>query len=596
MRMISAIRTTLLRFLFIVSICASVPAEMRADFNVSLRGRLDPLAGDLRYGDVWGEGRYAYVATYNTPPPDSQRGSGVLIIDISNPSEPRLAGHYLPPSGARFQDVVVIDGIGYFSSENGGGVHIVDVRNPASPQLLSQVTPAEGGYPFVHEIAVSNGVLYEADSRTATVKAFDVRDPSSPTLLRNIVTTDPLFIHAITVINSRLYTSGWGGRTDIFDVRNILTEAPVLLGTAVSGDRSHSTWVSSDGRLLVSARETINGDVRIFDISDPAHPVLRSTITAQDLGISAFSPHNPFIVGDLLFISWYQAGLQILDISEPSRPRRVGEYDTYSDPQITGFRGNWGVYPFLGFDRVLLSDLDGGLYVVDVTEAVPGPQTVSAASFERHAVTARSIVAAFGSDLTAGTESASLLPLPTMLGGTTVSITDSRGVERTAPLFFVSPGQINYQVPGETAEGPAIVTITGSDGRSARGVFFVNKPAPSIFTLDQNGTGEAAALDGFTFEGGPFATTRPDGSPNVIAVYLTGLGEDATDVDADVRTEVEARIDGAPVEVLYAGRAPGYAGLNQINLVLGSGIIAGPHTLTISRGEFESRSVIISTR
>jgi hypothetical protein len=69
----------------------------------------------------------------------------------------------------------------------------------------------------------------------------------------------------------------------------------------------------------------------------------------------------------MLFVSWYQAGLQVIDLSDPAAPVRVGEFDTFPDPTVTGFRGNWGVYPFLGLDRVLLSDLDGGLYVVDAT-------------------------------------------------------------------------------------------------------------------------------------------------------------------------------------------------------------------------------------
>jgi hypothetical protein len=77
--------------------------------------------------------------------------------------------------------------------------------------------------------------------------------PSAPAFIRNIQTTDSFFIHAITALNGRLYTSGWNGNTDIFDIRNILTSAPTLLGTVVSGDRSHSSWVSSDARLLVSA-------------------------------------------------------------------------------------------------------------------------------------------------------------------------------------------------------------------------------------------------------------------------------------------------------------------------------------------------------
>jgi hypothetical protein len=55
----------------------------------------------------------------------------------------------------------------------------------------------------------------------------------------------------------------------------------------------------------VSAREIAGGNVRIYDISNPSGVTLVSTLTAASLGINAHSPHNPLIMGDLLFISWY---------------------------------------------------------------------------------------------------------------------------------------------------------------------------------------------------------------------------------------------------------------------------------------------------
>jgi photosystem II stability/assembly factor-like uncharacterized protein len=73
--------------------------------------------------------------------------------------------------------------------------------------------------------------------------------------------------------------------------------------------------------------------------------------------------------------------------------------------------------------------------------------TVSAASFSRSALAVESIAAAFGQNFATRTEVAGGLPLPTQLAGTTITILDSLGVERLAPLFFVSPQQINYLIP-----------------------------------------------------------------------------------------------------------------------------------------------------
>lgn len=563
------------------------PVIASAQVKLRLLGHLDPFDGDNRYADVWGEGNYAYLASFN--------GNGIMIIDVSSPATPRMVGHYNPETGGRFQDVMVINGVGYFSSENRGGLHIVDVSNPANPVLLSQITSEQNGFPNVHELSVSDGVLYEADSRTNIVKVFDVRDPRNPRYLRDIQTTDTRFIHAAIAVNGRLFTSGWGGKTDIYDVRNILNEAPVLLGVVDSGTASHASWPSNDGKLLASARETTNGDVRLFDISNPANPVQLVSISAQSLGLEAFTAHNPYIVGNLLFVSWYQAGLAVIDISNPTQPKLAGVYDTYPG-SVNGFDGCWGTYPFLGFDKVLISDLDGGLYIVDATGALAGPATVSAASYGFSAVTSKSIVTAFGINLANATLTASTSLLPTTLGGANISVLDNKGVERFAPLFFVSPNQINYQIPAGTSPGAALVKFTNSNGQTISGSTIIASKAISIFTMDASGSGEAAALDAFDYTRPPFKATRSDGEPNIIAVFCTGLGENGTDADGNFAAGIEARLDGQAVKVLYAGRAPGFTGLNQLNILFPPGLAAGNHKLAVTGNGFNSNPVSITVR
>ena len=567
-------------------LAAFFSSAANAQSAIKLLSQLDPFDGENRYSDVWGEGNFAYLGSFN--------GNGVMIVDISTPTAPRMVGHYNPAEGGRFQDVMVINGIGYFSSENRGGVHIVDVRNPASPALLSQVTPDKNGFPNVHELFVADGVLYEADSRTTVIKIFDVRDPRNPVFVRDIQTTDTRFIHAVVCVNGRLFTSGWSGKTDIYDVRNVLTAAPPLLGSFDSGTSSHASWPSNDGQLLASARETSGGDVRLFDISNPASPVQLAAISAQSLGLEAFSAHNPYIVGNLLIVSWYQAGLVVLDISDPRQPRLLGNYDTHQG-QASGFDGCWGVYPFLGFDRVLLSDMDGGLFVVDATAAQSGPRTVSAASFGFSAISSKSIVAGFGVNLSNATLSATSSLLPTSLGGASIAVLDFKGVERLSPLFFVSPFQINYQIPAGTAPGPALLKFTNG-AQVVTGSTIVASSAISIFTTNLSGTGPAAALDAFTFTGAPFNAAQSNGQPNIIAVFCTGLGEDATDLDGNFAASIQATIDDQPVTVTYAGRAPGYVGLNQLNIVFPVGITSGNHRLGVTRNGVTSNSVTITIR
>ncbi|NOT59989.1 MAG: choice-of-anchor D domain-containing protein, partial [Acidobacteria bacterium] len=113
--------------------------------------------------------------------------------------------------------------------------------------------------------------------------------------------------------------------------------------------------------------------------------------------------------------------------------------------------------------------LRAGTYYVGITNCGPGAANftltatvtggtaalaaVSAASFRGTELASESIASAFGTNLATETAKASTATLPTTLGGTTVRVRDSAGTERLAPLFFVSPGQINFLMPQGTALG-----------------------------------------------------------------------------------------------------------------------------------------------
>lgn len=206
--------------------------------------------------------------------------------------------------------------------------------------------------------------------------------------------------------------------------------------------------------------------------------------------------------------------------------------------------------------------------------------TVSAASFGAlPVISADSIVAAFGVGLATATEVATTLPLPTTLAGTTVKVLDALGVERAAPLFFVSAGQVNYLIPPGTATGPALVTVTASDGRVSTGTVEVSPVAPGLFTANASGRDVPAANallyrpDGSS-SSQPVArfdtaTNRfvaepldlgPEGARLFLVLFGTGI-KARTDLAA-----VTARIGGIDAPVSYAGAQGGFVGLDQINI------------------------------
>ena len=74
--------------------------------------------------------------------------------------------------------------------------------------------------------------------------------------------------------------------------------------------------------------------------------------------------HNAYIKRDYAYISHYESGLKVVDISDPNNITEVGYYDTYPQGETPNFHGAWGTYPFFSSGKILISDIETGLYVV----------------------------------------------------------------------------------------------------------------------------------------------------------------------------------------------------------------------------------------
>ncbi len=216
---------------------------------------------------------------------------------------------------------------------------------------------------------------------------------------------------------------------------------------------------------------------------------------------------------------------------------------------------------------------------------------VSAASFDGSVLATESIASAFGSNLTTRTEVATSQPLPTTLGGVTLKLKDSAGAERTAPLFFVSPGQVNFQVPPGTATGVASLTLTTSNGSIATGTMPIAEVAPSLFSASANGQGLAAAV-ALRIRNGQQSfelIARYDAAQNRIVAVPLDLGPETDQVflilyGTGLRyrsgvSGVRVKLGGTDAPVLFAGVQNDFVGLDQVN-------IAVPRSLA-GRGEVE---------
>jgi uncharacterized protein (TIGR03437 family) len=233
-------------------------------------------------------------------------------------------------------------------------------------------------------------------------------------------------------------------------------------------------------------------------------------------------------------------------------------------------------------DAVITAGGSGGIGVSSVaiilnTFALPGLANVSAASFELGPVTAESIVSAFAAHLATDTKPAPSIPLPTILAGTTVRVRDAAGTERLAPLFYASPGQVNYEVPPGTALGTATVTITASDNTSISAPLQIVPVAPGIFELNSNALVAANVL---RVKPGNVQTAeavfKVDPTTKQLVALPVDLGP-ATDqvylliYGTGIRgrshlSAVSVTIGGASAKVSYAGPQGFFVGLDQVNV------------------------------
>jgi uncharacterized protein (TIGR03437 family) len=164
---------------------------------------------------------------------------------------------------------------------------------------------------------------------------------------------------------------------------------------------------------------------------------------------------------------------------------------------------------------------------------------------------------------------------PKQLGGLTVTVGGA-----AADLVMVSPSQINFVVPLTAPFGTASVFVAAGLQTIAVGTASISPTAPAIFTADASGKGFGAILNGIDFSGPPFSLTTSAGGGNqvgtIVAVYGTGFrfaGGSVSAQPGDVSPHVTASatsVTGATwsLPVLYAGPAPGFEGLDQVNVQL----------------------------
>ena len=183
---------------------------------------------------------------------------------------------------------------------------------------------------------------------------------------------------------------------------------------------------------------------------------------------------------------------------------------------------------------------------------------------------------------------------------------------KEAPLFYVGPGQVNAQVPVELAADRQLQALVETNGvPSAPEPLQTAGNRPGIFTLGGKYGNQGAVLIANTNRLAMPVTADVPSQPaplgGLISIYSTGLGPTDPSVGsgepgpsgplAVVKTPVTVTIGGQAAAVSFAGLAPGFAGVFQINAQVPAGVAPGDAVpVVLTQGGFRSNTATIAVR
>lgn len=353
--------------------------------------------------DIWGHvdlntGNEFAIMTIN---------NGVAVFDVTNPSEPAEVGT-ISGVNSSWRDVKVYQ---YFNESinlwqayaysitegNNGGVSIVDLNNlPHSISLVEKNNVVSTSHNiYISNVDYSLNIALPGQTPSLQVVgantkggAFQSYSLATPTTLNNVTTKNygsgythdgaSLAIEDQRSINDCGLLSGSCTVFIDFNEKEMklwnITDPnnAAQLGTAEYNDVAksnqyvHSGWGTEDKQFVLlhdefdENRGGLNTTVRIFSIENLTTPMQVGQWTGPTRAID----HNGFVRGNRYYMSNYERGLTVLDITDPANPSQVGFFDTYTPSNGANFNGAWGVYPFLPSGNILVSDINSGLYVL----------------------------------------------------------------------------------------------------------------------------------------------------------------------------------------------------------------------------------------
>ncbi len=310
---------------------------------------------------------------------------GLAIVDLSDPFAPFLAAFMeTQTSSSSWRDMKVYEDFVYVVSEaNGHGLQVLDLTQlrelTAYPVILDPTTFV-GSFSDAHNVIVDeeSAMLYVVGSNLASggLVAFDISNPSNPLLVGDYgeagYTHDA---HAVVYNGPDIEHQGkslvFGANANklaIVDATDPTDMASLSVSFYSDLSYTHQCWLTEDHRYLLLGDELdeqnqgFNTRTLIWDVQDLENPFLLGEHFSEVAAID----HNQYVVGNLLFQSNYRAGLRMLSLTnvDSGELSEIGYFDVDPTSDAAIFSGTWSNFPFFNSGLVVVTSIEGGIYIV----------------------------------------------------------------------------------------------------------------------------------------------------------------------------------------------------------------------------------------
>jgi len=394
-----------LLLIFFISLSNNFKAQTYPSLNINLLAHLAPEtdatgSDNRKYSGCWGW----YQATKNKEYAIVGTSSKTYFIDVTNPTAPVICDSVkAKKNGCTWREIKNYQNYCYIVSDDNppNTFQIVDMQY--LPDSVHVVHNGTTYFERSHTIFVDHDRLYCGAPKDVTtgyespMRVYSLANPENPVLLARLeddISNNQIdYVHDMFVRNDTIFAStGWKGLQILkFDtVTNHFSLIQTYDGYPYDG-YNHSSWQTDNRKTMVFADEVpASLPAKVIDVSDLNNIMIVDTINSNALA----TPHNPYIVGNnWCWISTYQDGIYLYDISNPSNTTVYGYFDTHPQHGVndnfstSAYRGNWGAYPYLPSKIIIACDMQNGIFIlegdvnytnpVSVKENVKQPSTFS---------------------------------------------------------------------------------------------------------------------------------------------------------------------------------------------------------------------------